>query len=181
MAETAEQSRKKVTALMRRNIVLELKMAGGGDRAIQEQLASQGINVSHTTVNKDWHAALEEINGIQKKALINKRLMMDFQLNRLLLSQWSNAIGQGDGPTAKPGEVLAAEFCRKVIKDIRDLWGIDRALGTEENPQTVNLSITDEDLRGLSDDELITIERVLTRVVDRTGGLRALPSGESPN
>ncbi len=52
--------RQRVSRTVRRAQVLTLKAAGHSDRSIVELLAERGINITHQTVNNDWHGAIDE-------------------------------------------------------------------------------------------------------------------------
>jgi hypothetical protein len=148
-------------------------MAGGSDREIADVLArdpTRPVVVSHTTVNTDWHEALNEQIEAFKGQWEQQRMLANTRLERLLAAVWSRAT------QANPSMGAVAE-ARAIIKDQRALFGLDRELGDPERPLTVEERVT-VDYSGLSAAELRTLVAIADRghsldghAVDGTGSV----------
>ncbi len=169
----------------RRVRVWRLKMAGGSDRVIAANLAADPVDpvdVSHKTVNQDWHAVLDELveaemgKGQQLRALAHQRY------ERLILAHWQAAVGTPAGPPtdampagdppAKPPDPRAAKVVQDCQEAIRELYGLDNELGDPERPLTIETREGDIDYTRLSDDDLALIVSIGARngnVINGTG------------
>lgn len=163
----------------RRARVLTLKMAGGSDRAIARQLAADPVDpvdVSHKTINQDWHAALDDLVKEERGKAEQLRALAHQRLERIVLAHWPAAMGRQtttDVPGTQPSQ-RAAEICMRAIGDIRALYGLDRELGDPDRPITVEERVT-VDYSDLSHTELDTLLAIAERqstngvVLDGTG------------
>ena len=95
--------------------VLTLKSAGHSDRDIALLLAEQGIPVSHVTVNKDWHEAIEQrVKLTVEEAREILRLQM-LRIESLLSVHFDEAM---------EGDIIKGNFILKLLKDQRELLGL---------------------------------------------------------
>lgn len=156
---------KRVSRQERRHRVLRLKIAGGSDREIVEVLAIDPVaptTVTHTTVNKDWHQALDELRETVAGQSEQLRMLANTRLERLLAAVWPKAT------QANPVMAAVAE-ARGIIKDQRALFGLDRELGDPERPLTLEERVT-IDYSDLSNDELKTLLDLAERqIINGTG------------
>ncbi len=160
----------------RRLRVWRLKMAGGSDRVIAANLAADPVDpvdVSHKTVNQDWHAVLDDLvvaemgKGQQLRALAHQRY------ERLILAHWQAAVGTPAGPAteampagdppAKPPDPRAAKVVGDSQAAIRELYGLDNELGDPERPLTIIEERVTVDYSTLSDAELLTLRDIARR------------------
>lgn len=168
----------------RRARVWRLKMAGGSDRVIAAQLAADPadpVDVSHKTVNQDWHAVLDDLveaemgKGQQLRALAHQRY------ERLILAHWQAAVGTpaglNDDPPAKPPDPRAAKVVQDAQAAIRALYGLDNELGDPERPLTIEATQTIGllDLTKVSDDDLGHLLRITDpnngNIINGTGAI----------
>ena len=156
---------KRVSQRDRRQRVLSLKLAGGTDREIAEALARDPIaptQVSHTTVNTDWHEALEELNAAFLGQANQQRMLANARLECLLAAVWPSA-------TQPNPNIAAVDQARRIIKDQRALLGLDHELGDLERPLTTEERVT-VDYSDLSDEELDVLIRIGERQRDVING-----------
>ncbi len=158
----------------RRHMVVELKRIGMTDRAIQTHMNSLGIRISHVTVNKDWHKVLNDASASRNDD-VNE--MKELQLRRyeaVIESHWAKATGHklSQPDTNNDPDPRSAEIVLRTIKGIRELFGLDNAVGTAQNPLTLNLPPELEvenielDLEGLSHDELERLHDIFGAVIE---------------
>ncbi len=146
---------KRVSQQDRRHRVLRLKLAGGTDREIVEVLARDPVaptEVSRTTVNTDWHEALNEQIEAFKGQWEQQRMLANNRLERLLAAVWPRA-------TQTNPSIGAVAEARAIIKDQRALFGLDRELGDPERPLTVTERVT-VDYSSLSTEDLLHLKRI---------------------
>ncbi len=181
--------KRRVSMEARRVRVWRLKMAGGSDRVIAANLAADPqdpVDVSHKTVNQDWHAVLDELveaemgKGQQLRALAHQRY------ERLILAHWQAAVGTPAGPPtdampagdppAKPPDTRAAKVVQDAQAAIRALYGLDNELGDPERPLTIETQTVGVlDLTKVSDDDLAHLLRITDpgngNIINGTGGV----------
>ena len=168
MSSTSQPLAKRVSQQERRYRVLRLKLAGGTDREIVEVLARDPVEpttVSRTTVNTDWHEALDEQIEAFKGQWEQQRMLANNRLERLLAAVWSRAT------QANPSIAAVAE-ARSIIKDQRVLFGLDRELGDPERPLTIQERVT-VDYSNVSTEDLLHLKRIAEAngsIIDGTGG-----------
>ena len=97
----------------RQNQVLELKLAGWDEPRIAEAL-----DIKLATVKRDLAESLKQTEDAWQKNTEKVRLLIGTRLERLLTKFYKKAF-DGDG------DVESAEYSRKVIKDLRELYGTD--------------------------------------------------------
>lgn len=160
----AGNRRPRVSMEARRARVLALKMAGGSDRAIARQLAADPtdpVDVSHKTINQDWHAALDELVEGEVGKAQQFRSLAHQRLERIILAHWPAAMGRqaaGDTAAIAPSQ-RAAEICMRAIGDIRALFGLDRELGDPERPLTIQERVS-VDYSQLPTEDLLHLKRI---------------------
>ncbi len=155
MSSTNNPLAKRVSQQDRRQRVLRLKLAGGTDREIVEVLARDPVaptEVSRTTVNTDWHEALDEQIEAFKGQWQQQRMLANNRLERLLAAVWPKAT------QVNPNMGAVAE-ARAIIKDQRALFGLDRELGDPERPITVTERVS-IDYTSLSTEDLLHLKRI---------------------
>ena len=151
------QIAKRVSRQVRIWRVLRMKMAGATDREIQQQLENdpkEPIKISPMQVNRDWHAALDEVSEDNKKQIQRLRQLMAVRLERLLMTQWAKAMAPG-------APASAVEMCRRLIHDQTELFGLAREIGDEERP--LNIQEAKTDYGKLSDDDVDTLLAIAER------------------
>ncbi|KKM64074.1 hypothetical protein LCGC14_1505000 [marine sediment metagenome] len=151
------QINKRVSRQVRIWRVLRMKMAGGTDREIQKQLendSKEPVKISPMQVNRDWHAALDEVSEANKHQVQRLRTLMAVRLERLLMTQWTKATSPG-APTS------AVEMCRRLIHDQTELFGLAREIGDEERP--LNIQEAKTDYGRLSDEDVDTLLDIAER------------------
>ncbi len=151
------QINKRVSRQVRIWRVLRMKMEGGTDREIQKQLENdpeEPIKISPMQVNRDWHAALDEVSEANKHQVQRLRTLMAVRLERLLMTQWTKATSPG-APTS------AVEMCRRLIHDQTELFGLAREIGDEERP--LNIQEAPIDYGNLSDEDVDTLLAIAER------------------
>lgn len=140
------QRRKRVTQELRREIVLRWKLSGATDRDIAQRLQSQfGVKVSHVTVNSDWKAALAASGDLTDKDRAEMRTLIISRYERLIEGHWWKAIA---------GSAKAGDQVHKSLKALREMNGLDRELGTEDNPLTFQYGDVEYDYSRLTDEQL---------------------------
>jgi gamma-glutamyl:cysteine ligase YbdK (ATP-grasp superfamily) len=144
-------------------------MAGGTDRDIAEVLArdpTRPVVVSHTTVNTDWHEALDELAGDLTCQSDQQRMLANTRLERLLAAIWPKA-------TQTNPNIGAVAEARAIIKDQRALFGLDRELGDPERPLTIQERVS-VDYSKLPIEDLLHLKRIAEangNIIDGVGGV----------
>ncbi len=142
-------------------------MAGASDRDIVRQLEEdpeQSIKVTAKTVNLDWHRALKELVTEEQEEAKRLRTLMAARLERLFMGQWIPA-------TASRPVLASVEMCRRLIEDMRAMYGLDTELGDADRPINVEGDIR-VDIQGLSDADLDALLAIAEK--------QAIPGGEAP-
>lgn len=160
----------KINVEERRQKVVELKKIGMTDRAIQAHLNDQGIHISHVTVNKDWHKALDDWAATRTDEINGMKELQHARLESIIHAHWAKGTGW---KLSQPGvnndpDPRSAELILRAVKGIRELYGLDNAVGTAENPLTVNLPPEeyDFDLTELDDDELKRLDEIVGAIIE---------------
>jgi len=97
----------------RQSKVIDYKLAGWSNVKIAELL-----QITPAMVSKDVKESLEKTEDAWDKNTQKVRLLLGERLERLLTKYYKKAFDED-------GNIESAEFSRKVIKDLRDLWGAD--------------------------------------------------------
>lgn len=156
----------------RRHQVISLKKIGMSDRAIQAHLNAQGIKISHMTVNKDWHKMLDDWASTRTHEINGMKELQHARLESIIHSHWAKGTGwklNEPGINNDPDPRSAAIILR-AIENIRELYGLDNAVGTAENPLTLNIEEPEGteyeiDLSDMSDDELKRLDEILGAII----------------
>ena len=164
---------KKIAIDDRRYKVFQLKRIGMSNRAIADYLVDQGIDVSHTTVGKDWHKVLNDAVASRSDDINEMQELQHARLESMIHAHWAKATGwklSQPGVNGDPDPRSAAIILR-AIEDIRELYGLDNAVGTVENPLTLNIeepegSEYELDLSDLSDDELKRLDEIVGAIIE---------------
>jgi predicted transcriptional regulator len=98
---------------IRQSKVIDYKLAGWSNVKIGELLS-----VTPSMVSRDVKESLQKTEDAWDKNTQKVRLLQSERLERLLTKYYKKAF-DGDG------DMESAEFSRKVIKDLRELWGAD--------------------------------------------------------
>ncbi len=160
-------------------MVVDLKRIGMSDRAIQAHLKTIGINVSHMSVNKDWHAVLKDWAANRRDEVEEMKELQHARLEAIIHAHWAKGTGwklskpddpDGLQPATDP-DPRSAELILRAIKGIRDLYGLDNAVGTAENPLTLNIPAVEEpeydlDLSEMTPDELERLSDILGAIIE---------------
>ncbi len=101
----------------RRNRILELRLAGYSLRQIQELLAKEGIEWSHTGVARDVSIMTGSLDKAAAKQAPRLRALEDARLDRLLTAL-DEKIAKGDTLAIKTALTLSARRAK--------LWGLDQ-------------------------------------------------------
>ena len=162
---------KKIAIDDRRYKVFQLKRIGMSNRAIADYLVDQGIDVSHTTVGKDWHKVLNDAAVSRSDEIKEMQELQNARYEALIESLWAKATGHKLGEADNNGEPdpRAVDTILRSIKGIRELFGLDRAIGTAENPLTLSLPEPTEyefDLTELDDDELKRLDEIVGAIIE---------------
>ncbi len=156
---------KRVSRQERQHRVFRLKLAGGTDREIAEVLARDPVastEVTRTTVNTDWHQALDDLTEAYQGQREQQRMLANARLERLLAAVWPKA-------TQANPVISAVDQARGIIKDQRALFGLDRELGDPERPLMMEERVT-IDYSDLSNLELKTLLDLAERQVINGSG-----------
>ena len=167
------KSAKKIAMEDRRDKVFQLKRIGMSNREIADNLTGQGIVVSHTTVGKDWHKVLTDAAASRTDEIKQMQELQNARYEAIIASLWATATGQklGDSGKGSP-DPRAADTILRTIKGIRELFGLDRAVGTLDNPLTLNLPTAPPqddlnlDLEGLTREELERLNDIFGAVLE---------------
>lgn len=157
----------------RRYKVFQLKRIGMSNREIADHLTDQGIAVSHTTVGKDWHKVLKEAAVGRGDEVNEMQELQHARYEALIESLWATATGRKLSESEKGmPDPRAVDSILRAIKGIRELFGLDRAVGTLDNPLTLNLPPAPPeddltlDLEGLSRDELERLHDIFGAIIE---------------
>ena len=156
----------------RRQKVVELKKIGMSDRDIMAHLNGLGIKISHVQVNRDWHKVLDDWAATRTGEVNGMKELQHARLESMIHAHWAKATGwelNQPGVNNDPDPRSAAIILR-AIEDIRELYGLDNAVGTAENPLTLNIEEPegteyDVDLSDLSDDELKRLDEIIGAII----------------
>ena len=110
---------KNLAIKIRRNQILEYKIAGFTNQKIAEKL-----NVSPSVVSSDIKLALESLEDSTSKNVEKMRVLTNARLENLLVPYYMKAVALNDAGEFA-GDIESAEFSRKILNDIRQLWGAD--------------------------------------------------------
>ncbi len=154
----------------RRYQVMTLKKIGMSDRDIQAHLNAQGIKISHMTVNKDWHKMLKHWAESRTVEINDMKELQHARLESMIHAHWAKATGWklSDPDINGDPDPRSAAIILRAIEDIRELYGLDNAVGTAENPLTLNLPPEeyDFDLTELDDDELKRLDEIVGAIIE---------------
>ncbi len=164
---------KQISLEERRQQVVMLKKIGMTDRDIMAHLNAQGIKISHVQVNKDWHKVLDDWAATRTGEIDGMKELQHARLESLIHAHWAKATGwklNQPGVNGDPDPRSAAIILR-AIEDIRELYGLDNAVGTAENPLTLNIeepegSEYELDLSDLSNDELKRLDEIVGAIIE---------------
>lgn len=133
------RKRTRVSRTVRRAQVLTLKAAGHSDRSIVAMLAERGINITHQTVNNDWHGALDDrVTLSVEEALKVIKLQME-RIEMLMSVHFDDAMD---------GDLKAGAFVLKLLHDQRELIGLRKPeviLYQQETEVTIEVEESDSD------------------------------------
>lgn len=157
----------------RRQQVVALKKIGMSDRDIMSHLNAQGIKISHVQVNKDWHKVLDDWAATRTDEINGMKELQHARLESMIHAHWAKATGwtlSEPGVNGDPDPRSAAIILR-AIEDIRELYGLDNAVGTAENPLTLNIEEPEGteyeiDLSDMSDDELKRLDEIIGAIIE---------------
>jgi DNA-binding CsgD family transcriptional regulator len=107
------ENRRTLSKKFRQQQVLELKLGGYDNNRIAEVL-----DIKPSTVNRDINDVMHITDTAIEKSAEKVRMLLNTRLERLLTKYYNKAF-------AEDGDVESAEFVRKLIKDLRELWGTD--------------------------------------------------------
>ena len=110
---------KNLAIKLRRNQILEYKIAGFTNQKIAEKL-----NVSPSVVSSDIKASLQALEDSTSKNVEKMRVLTNARLENLLVPYYMKAIAVNSNGEFE-GDIESAEFSRKILNDIRQLWGAD--------------------------------------------------------
>ena len=157
----------------RRQKVVALKKIGMSDRDIMAHLNAQGIKISHVQVNKDWHKILDDWAATRTGEVNGMRELQHARLEAIIHAHWAKATGW---KLSEPGinndpDPRSAELILRAVKGIRELYGLDKTVGTSENPLTLNIEEPEGteyelDLSDLSDDELKRLDEIIGAIIE---------------
>ena len=156
----------------RRQQVVALKKIGMSDRDIMAHLNKEGIRISHVQVNRDWHKVLDDWAATRTGEVNGMKELQHARLESIIHAHWAKATGWNlsqPGVNGDPDPRSAAIILR-AIEDIRELYGLDNAVGTAENPLTLNIeepegSEYELDLSDMSDDELKRLDEIIGAII----------------
>ena len=155
----------------RRQQVVALKKIGMSDRDIMAHLNKEGIKISHVQVNRDWHKVLDDWAATRTGEVNGMKELQHARLESIIHAHWAKATGwklNQPGVNGDPDPRSAAIILR-AIEDIRELYGLDNAVGTAENPLTLSLPEPTEyefDLTELDDDELKRLDEIIGAIIE---------------
>lgn len=155
----------------RRQQVVALKKIGMSDRDIMTHLNAQGIKISHVQVNKDWHKVLDDWAATRTGEINGMKELQHARLESIIHAHWAKGTGW---KLSQPGvnndpDPRSAELILRAVKGIRELYGLDNAVGTSENPLTLNLPSPEDfefDLTELDDDELKRLDEIIGAIIE---------------
>lgn len=157
----------------RRQKVVELKKIGMSDREIMTHLNGLGIKISHVQVNRDWHKVLDDWAATRTGEINGMKELQHARLEAIIHAHWAKGTGW---ELSQPGfnndpDPRSAELILRAVKGIRELYGLDNAVGTSENPLTLNLPAVKEpeydvDLSEMSNDELDRLSEILGAIIE---------------
>lgn len=152
----SKSSKRKIEARGKEAMVIKLKMAGLSFDEIAAQLGYCNRGAAY----KAFARAME--NTIQEPADEYRTLTKD-RLERLLQSSWGAALR---------GDLRAIDACRKIIKDLRDLFGLDAPIRIkDETPPDETLKAEIAALNARIDEMPATERRLLARALFETEDL----------
>jgi len=140
-----KRRRAALTAELRSEVVLGLRLQGLSDRQIAKRIKQQyGSDVSHVTVNRDWKKALATRRDENDEDFIDFLDTQNLRYERLM-STWF--------PYAIAGHGRAAEVVLRTIKAIREMNGLDAPDISLVAPIILEQGDREYDLTKLSTDE----------------------------
>lgn len=122
--------RRRLTADLRREIVLSLRLRGMSDRQIANHIKVEyGLTrLSPTTVNTDWKAALASRRDENDEDFVDLLDTMNARYERQLATWWIKSLA---------GDHRAAEIVLRILKALREMNGLDADLGSFIVPQII--------------------------------------------
>ncbi|KKN78107.1 hypothetical protein LCGC14_0353340 [marine sediment metagenome] len=161
----------------RRHQVVALKKIGMTDREIMAHLNAQGIKISHVQVNRDWHKVLDDWAVTRTHEIDGMKELQHARLESIIHAHWAKGTGwklskpddPDELPPATDPDPRSAELILRAVKGIRELYGLDNAVGTAENPLTLNLPQPEEydiDLSEMSPDELKRLNEIVGAIIE---------------
>ncbi len=138
--------KKRITAELRREIVLNLKLQGMSDRAIRDDVKLRhNLTMSHSQVNVDWHTALSERKRLNDDEVDEFFGVLNARYERIITVFWHRML---------LGDRQAADVIARQLGSIRKLNGLDREIGSAENPFHLTFDDVEYDYGQLSNEEL---------------------------
>jgi len=116
--EQGQVIKRRVSMQARQLFVLGYKAAGNSDRDIVEKIKEDhGIQVSHQTVNNDWHQALFDLTELMKPKAEELRTLHIVRLEALLQAAWDKAM---------EGDIVSIKTCLFILTQIKNVQGLDK-------------------------------------------------------